>query len=669
MKSANAPLLEVTGLKTYFRTREGLARAVDGVSFTVAPGETYALVGESGCGKSVTALSVMGLIPAPAGFLAGGSIRFEGRELTVLPDAERRLLRGSRMAMIFQEPMTSLNPVFTIGEQVMEGVRLHRPGEDARARALELLRQVRMPDPERALGQYPHQLSGGMRQRVMIAIALACRPSLLIADEATTALDVTIQAQIIDLVDDLKRDYGMAVLLITHNLGLVRRTAARIGVMYAGQLAEEATVTTLFASPQHPYTVRLLESLPAEARRGAALAAIPGAVPDATRYPPGCRFADRCHRVMEGCADLLPRPWSVGRGHRAACHLHDPSFHGRALARAARPPAARAPRAVKSTGALVEVENLAVHFPIRTGLLRRVTGHVRAVDGVSLAIPRGGVTAVVGESGCGKTTLGKALIGLAPPTAGTIRYDGQAVGAAHAAGWRRKMQIIFQDPYASLNPRLTVGEIVGEGLRYAAAAPGRAQREARVAATLELVGLDAAAARRYPHEFSGGQRQRVGIARALAVEPEFVVCDEATSALDVSVQAQILNLLRGLKDRLGLTYLFITHDLGVVEYFADAVAVMYLGRIVEHGTVRDVFESPRHPYTRALLAAVPRVDGRGRKVLAVGGDTPSPVNPPAGCHFHPRCPKVMTECRTAYPGETAVSRTHGCRCFLEGPGR
>ncbi len=607
------PLLTVSGLKTYFRTPEGTARAVDGLSFHILPGETYALVGESGCGKSVTALSIMGLVPAPTGFAAGGSIHFKGQNLLALPEVEKRRVRGNLISMVFQEPMTSLNPVFTAGSQIKEALTLHQRHTQAQAReaAITLLRQVRIPDPERVYAGYPHQLSGGMRQRVMIAMALACRPELLIADEPTTALDVTIQDQILTLISELQQELGMAVLLITHNLGIVQEMADRVGVMYAGKMAEESSPEVLFREPKHPYTVKLLESLPAESKRGRALSTIPGSVPSATRYLPGCRFADRCPAVMRGCAETLPRELDIASGHRVACHLHDSEFQGVRKA-AAEPDGVLAFLPVRlQAEPLIQAAGIKVHFPVTGGLLKRTTGYVKAVDGVDLAIPRGAVQALVGESGCGKTTFGKALLRLLPLTAGAVKFQGAdlaQLAPSDLRPHRRQMQMIFQDPYSSLNPRLTVQEIVEEGILVHQLASTAKERERLVYEMLDTVGLDADTAGRYPHEFSGGQRQRIGIARALVVRPSFVVCDEATSALDVSVQAQILNLLKKLQGDFNLTYLFITHDLSLVEYFADLVSVMYQGQIVEAGTVQEVFTSPRHPYTRTLLASVPRVN-------------------------------------------------------------
>ena len=666
-------LLRVRDLKTYFHTREGIARAVDGVSFDVAEGETVALVGESGSGKSVTALSIMQLVPRPAGHYAGGSIEFQGRDILRLSEAEKRKLRGSAVSMIFQEPMTSLNPVLTVGFQVMEPLIYHqnlsRP--DARKKAISLLEQVHIPDPERRFYEYPHQLSGGMKQRVMIATALACEPQLLIADEPTTALDVTIQAEILTLMQELQQKKGMAILLITHDLGIVAETSHRVAVMYAGRIVEMATRSQILFNPAHPYTVKLLQSIPSSEQRRHALQTIEGQVPAPHRYPLGCRFADRCHMVQAMCRSIDPMLLPVEEGHTAACILYDEQLQGRKIApvevRTPPPPRPRALDQVEATP-LIRLEGVKVHFPIRKGILKRTVGYVKAVDGIDLEIRKGQTLAVVGESGCGKTTLGKALLQLIRPTEGRVLFAGQDLTALDRNAllpYRRRLQVIFQDPYSALNPRMMVGEIVTEGMVAHGIGHNRHEREQRAKVILAQVGLDPDVIYRYPHEFSGGQRQRIGIARCLAVDPEFIVCDEATSALDVSVQAQIVNLLEKLQAELGLTYLFITHNLGVVEYLADEVAVMYLGRIVEYGPTEEVFANPRHPYTQALLAAVPKIDPQTKaEKIHLTGDIPSPVNPPSGCHFHPRCPHVMPQCRQQYPPTFPLSTSHSTACFL-----
>ncbi len=639
----------------------GAARPVDGISFDIAAGECFALLGESGCGKSMTALGIMRLLPAAARASAG-TVHFGDRDVLALPEAAMRGVRGGGIGMIFQEPATSLNPVLTVGDQIVEALQLHAglSGAAARARAAGLLDQVGIPDPQRRLDEYPFQLSGGLRQRVMIAIALAGEPRLLIADEPTTALDVTIQAQVLDLLDDLRRKQGMALLLITHDLGVVARMADRVGVMYAGQLVEDAPRREFFAQAAHPYSVRLFAALPDAERRGGRLATIPGSVPAADARHPGCRFAERCSDVMAQCGSAPP-PWrEAGDGQRVRCFLPG-AAPAVAAASGSEPQAAAA-----EERPLLQVTDLKVHFPIRRGLLQRAVGAVRAVDGMSLQLMPGRTLALVGESGCGKTTAGKAMLQLLRPTAGSVRLDGvelTACSTAQLRPLRAKMQMVFQDPFASLNPRLRIGDIIAEGMQALDTGGAKQDMAARVAGLLQQVGLRADMAGRYPHEFSGGQRQRIAIARALAVNPQLLICDEPTSALDVSVQAQILNLLSDLQRELKLAYLFITHNIAVVDYLAHDVAVMYLGRVVERGTADEVLRRPRHPYTRALLAAVPRVDGVRSEAPKLAGDMPSAADPPAGCHFHPRCPLADESCRCSYPVETLFGATHAVRCI------
>ena len=664
------PLLSVRELKTYFRTGEGLARAVDGVSFDIHQGQTFALVGESGCGKSVTALSIMQLVPEPAGYIAGGEILYRDTDIVHLSEWEKRRIRGNEISMIFQEPMTSLNPVLTVGDQIMEAIRLHqnldRPA--ARRKAVEMLDMVGIPSPEQRLKEYPHQFSGGMKQRVMIAIALSCQPGLLIADEPTTALDVTIQAQVLKLIRELQREMGTAVLLITHDLAVVAETAERIAVMYAGKIVEIADRKDLFESPCHPYTEKLLESLPTRQKRGYALQTISGRVPSATTHLSGCRFADRCHRVMQCCHNTVPEPIEVAQNHQVSCHLYldtEPEYPVSSIERPA--PRIQHP-ASNIQSQILETTGLKIYFDIKKGLLKKTVGHVRAVDGVDMTIRKGSTLALVGESGCGKTTLGMGLLQLIRPTDGSVIYDNvdlMKLQRRELLPYRRRLQIIFQDPYSSLNPRMMVSQIIQEGMSAHGIGSGKAERADRVQEIMQKVGLDPDMIHRYPHEFSGGQRQRIGIARCLAVDPEFLICDEATSALDVSVQAQILNLLKDLQRDFDLTYLFITHDLSIVEYFADEVMVMYLGRIVERGATEEIFDDTKHPYTRALLSAIPKIDPKnGRKTIQLEGDVPSPVNPPTGCHFHPRCPHAMPVCSVAYPQEASFSNNHVCRCHL-----
>jgi len=667
----SANLLEARDLRTELEVSGGTIRALDGVDLEVPRGETFAIVGESGCGKSMTALTLMRLLPE-TGRVTSGSVRLDGIELLSLPETAMRDVRGRRVAMIFQEPATSLNPVLTVGTQIAEGLARHAGlrGAAARARAIELLDAVGIADSARRVDDYPFQLSGGMKQRVMIALALAGEPDLLVADEPTTALDVTIQAQVLELLRSLQATRGMSILLITHDLGVVAGMAHRVAVMYAGQIVEVAPREAFLRAPQHPYAQKLFAALPATGKRGTELEVIPGQVPALSGGFSGCRFAERCEHVFDRCRTEPPGWTRLEEGHLVRCHLRETGRAGAIAAAAAPAPAPREmpPGDGAQPEPLLEVRDLKVHFPIRRGLFKRTVGHVLAVDGVSLAIRPGRTLALVGESGCGKTTAGKSILQLIRPTAGEVDFDGTALTALRGERLRRRradFQIVFQDPYASLNPRMRVAEILMEGMSALGILGSRAGRERRIAELLGQVGLPAEAAFRYPHEFSGGQRQRIAIARALSVNPKLVVCDEPTSALDVSVQAQILNLLKRLQRELGLAYLFITHNLAVVEYLADEIAVMYLGRIVERGTVGEVLGAPRHPYTQALLAAVPALDGGGER-LYVKGELPSPSAPPAGCHFHPRCPHAMTRCRREYPAATVLSRTHAVACFLAG---
>ncbi len=667
------PLLRVENLRTWFHTGEGIVRAVDGVSFEVHPGETLGIVGESGCGKSVSALSIMRLIPQPPGRIQPGSrIEFRGtngpEELVAASESRMRRIRGNEIGMIFQEPMTSLNPVFKVGDQIGEELRRHRsigPAE-VRERTLELLNLVGIPAPKQRIDEYPHQLSGGMRQRVMIAMALACDPRLLIADEPTTALDVTIQAQILELLRRLQDELGMAILLITHDMGVVAEMCDRVVVMYAGQIAEEGPVDDLFHAPHHPYTEGLLRSIPHIGRREERLAVIPGLVPSPIDWPEGCRFEARCPYSWKKCAEEAPSlaepPVDGARaaGRRSRCWLtEEPERRGAELAEGggfgfgAGDEVPAEPRPPGET--ILEVRDLAMHFPIRGGaFLGRAAGVVRAVDGISFELRRGETLGLVGESGCGKTTTGRSILRLVQPTEGSVRFEGREVttmATKELRALRRRMQIIFQDPFSSLNPRITVAEALREVLGIHGLARGEAANR-RVAELLDRVGLRPEQALRYPHEFSGGQRQRIGIARALAVEPDLIVCDEPVSALDVSVQAQVINLLEALQDELGLTYLFIAHDLSVVRHISDRVAVMYLGRIVELAEVDTLFENPLMPYTQALLSAVPVPDPRQRpERILLPGDVPSSSEQLPGCPFYPRCPNPLKdeECLAAPP--------------------
>ncbi|MBP5639598.1 MAG: ABC transporter ATP-binding protein [Victivallales bacterium] len=657
-------ILDVRNLTVGFRHGDGIVRAVEDVSFSLGRGEMLALVGESGSGKSVSSLAIMGLLQEDTAVIEGGSIRFCGRELTTLDPEERRQLRGKRMAMIFQEPMTALNPVLTIGWQISEVLREHENMTQAQAHAatIELLGQVGIPSAELRYNSYPHQLSGGMRQRVMIAMALACRPELLIADEPTTALDVTVQAQIMELLSDLRVRLGTAVLFVTHNLALVREQADRVAVMVSGHVVELATASVLFSEPCHPYTRLLLRCVPQIERRGRRLAAISGAARG--RLPEkGCAFYDRCPYRYPECGEKKSPLVDFVPGHSVRCL--NPDAYIEHLAVSAEAEKLQLMPVVGKE--VLHVSDLKVWFPVRSGILNRVTGQVKAVDGVDLCLHAGETVALVGESGCGKTTAGKALVRLVEPTGGSVvmpesGVDLVKISQRQMAYERAKIQMIFQDPFSSLDPRLMIAESLREGLRIR----DRKDADEECRRLLDRVGLPPDALWRYPHQFSGGQRQRIGLARALTVKPKIIICDECTSALDVSVQAQILNLLRGLQTELGIAYLFITHDLSVVSYFADRVAVMYLGRIVEEGPAEDVFASPRHPYTKALLAAAPKLNADGGvDKIRLDGDVPSPVEPPPGCHFHPRCIHCTHRCRVEAPPLRMAGLHHTFSCWRE----
>jgi len=619
-------MIAIDDLVVELDVEAGVVRAIDALALTIERGETFALVGESGCGKSMTALALMRLLPEN-GHVAAGHVRVGGEDVLDLPEAAMRGVRGGRIGMIFQEPATSLNPVMKVGAQIVEAIEAHTAlrGAAARARALEWLRRVGIPEPERRIDDYPFRMSGGQKQRVMIAMALAAEPDFLVADEPTTALDVTIQAQILELLKDLQREQRMGLMLITHDLAVVAGMAQRVALMYAGQIVEVAPADEFFAAPKHPYAQALLRALPGASRRDTPLEAIAGTVPPLTGRFAGCRFVERCAQAMPHCATTPPALRALDARRQVRCLLYEPgavptrraaasvpSHRPDAAARDNRADAASEDRPL-ADAPLLDVQSLGVRFPVRSGLLQRVHGHFDAVRDVSFSIARGQTLALVGESGCGKTTTGKAIVQLlrgVAVTEGRALLDGRDVFALQGPALlaaRREVQIIFQDPFASLDPRMRVFELLEEGLQSLhPALDARARRE-RIEAITAQVGLRRDALERHPHEFSGGQRQRIAIARALAVQPRLIVCDEPTSALDVSVQAQILNLLRELQRELGVAYLFITHNIGVVEYIADRIAVMRSGRIVEQGGCVEVLARPRHEYTQRLLAAVPRL--------------------------------------------------------------
>jgi peptide/nickel transport system ATP-binding protein len=617
--------LQADGLSVELDSDAGLVHALDALRLSLQRGETFALVGESGCGKSITALALMRLLP-DAGRIAAGRVTLAGTPLLELPERQMRRVRGGRVGMIFQEPATSLNPVMRVGDQLIEAIEEHTPlrGDAARTKAIAWLQRVGLPDAARRIDAYPFQLSGGQKQRVMIAMALAAEPDFLLADEPTTALDVTIQAQILDLLQALQRDEGLGLLLITHDLAVVAGRADRVALMYAGQIVEVASADAFFAAPKHPYARLLLQALPGVAAPGESLAAIPGSVPPLTQTFTGCRFASRCDRVMPRCHGEVPSLIELGDGRSVRCWLYEAgavradegSVH---MEETVHLPALTPTLSERERGQevpLLSVHDLHVRFPIRQGLLRRVQGHVTAVDGISFDIHRGETLALVGESGCGKTTTGKAIVQLLRRQAelqGQAIFDGQDLFALQGEDLRRarrQVQIIFQDPFASLDPRMRVADILDEGLRSLCPELDTTARAAQLHTLVDRVGLRRDALQRYPHEFSGGQRQRIAIARALSVSPRLIVCDEPTSALDVSVQAQVLNLMTELQRELGVAYLFITHNLAVVEHLAQRVVVMRAGRVEESGEASQVLHRPRAAYTKMLLDAVPRIGVR-----------------------------------------------------------
>jgi peptide/nickel transport system ATP-binding protein len=639
-------LLTVSDLSVTFPTEDGDVHAVRGVSFDVAPGQTVGIVGESGSGKSVCTQAILQLV---RGARVRGAAHFDDQDLLSLPAEAMRKIRGARIAMVFQDPLSSLHPQYTVGWQISEAICAHETTARQRVkrRAIELLEEVGIPDPAQRVDDYPHQFSGGMRQRVMLAMALALRPELLIADEPTTALDVTVQAQLLELLARLQREHGTAIVLVTHDLGVVAQVADRVVTMYAGRIVEEAATAELFARPHHPYTRGLLSCIPGATTRGTPLVPITGQPPSMLRIPPGCAFAPRCPHAEVRCRQELPPVRHVSDTHRSECVLPTDAAPDRVHALVDRTAnAGGLPNPEPSDGVLLRAGGLVKYFlGRRQGVFGRAP-LVRAVDGVDLAIRAGETVGLVGESGSGKSTLARLVAGLLPPTAGTVEFAGADLARLDRQQMRRlrrDVQVVFQDPYGALNPRRRVGSIIADPLVIHGTP--KAEIGPRVEELMELVGLNPEHHNRFPAAFSGGQRQRIGVARALALSPRLIVCDEPVSALDVSVQAQIINLLERLQEELDLTYLVVSHDLGVIEHIADRVAVMYLGRIVETATTSELFAAPRHPYTRALLDAVPQADpGERRRVELVAGDVPSPIAPPSGCRFHTRCRFAQADC-------------------------
>jgi len=674
-------LLEITGLRTEIRLRDKTVRPVNGVSLTVSAGECLGLVGESGCGKTMTARSVLRLLPA-GGVITEGAVLLDGTDLTQLSEQQMHQIRGNDIGMVFQDPASSMNPTMTIGRQIAESAIVHLGADKqaAAARAAEVLELVRMPEPRRVAAQYPHELSGGMRQRAMIAAALACEPRLLIADEPTTALDVTIQREILELIDDLRRELGMAVILVTHDLGVIGGRTDRVAVMYGGAIVEQAPTRDVFSTPRHPYTEALFDALPELAGPDSRiLYSIPGRPPDLTEQPAGCSFAPRCRYAQPWCSSHIPPLVGDHPGHDYACFYpartgppatadgvfadqngfggqDDPG--GRPvsawLAEGARPARPRAAAAGIDGQPLLRVTGLVKDYPVGGGLLRRGAGTVSAVAGVSFDLTAGETLGLVGESGCGKTTVARLLAGLERPEGGSVEFGGTELTGLSRRQRRKRgtgIQLMFQDSFASLDPRMRVRSIVREPLLIQRLGKRRSHRR-HVNRILEEVGLPLDAAERFPRAFSGGQRQRLALARALIQRPALIVADEPVSALDVSVQAQILNLMRKLQRQYGLSYLFISHDLSVIRYMADVIGVMYLGKLVEIGPAEVICSAPGHPYTRGLIDAIPVVSTRPGLAPRGGGLTgepPAATDPPSGCRFRTRCPRAQEICALQEP--------------------
>ena len=695
--ASDAPLLEVTDLRVSFPSEDGRVNAVRGVNLTVGRGEVLALVGESGSGKSVTSTAVMGLLDESAQI--SGSVRLHGTELLGRDDDYMSKIRGTQLSMVFQDPLSALTPVYTVGAQIVEALQIHNPKMDRRRawdRAVELLELVGIPNPEVRARAYPHEFSGGMRQRAVIAIAIANDPNLIIADEPTTALDVTIQAQILDVLRTAQKETGAGVIMITHDLGVVAGMADRVAVMYAGRIVEAGDVDDIFYRSRMPYTIGLLGSLPRlDAKKDSALATLEGNPPSLLDLPAGCPFAPRCPMAVEECLagepDLLPvrdaddtanavaGPPAAGAQYSACRRMKEIERENLDYTDIFPVPTLKTPDSLtlphSERTEVVRATDLVKEFPLMKGaVFKRRVGTVHAVDGISFDVREGETLAIVGESGCGKTTTLMEVLGLQAPQRGRIVVLGKdtaSMGRADRRAVRRDLQIVFQDPMASLDPRQPIFDIIAEPLR--ANGWRRADIAPRVDELMELVGLEPSHANRYPRNFSGGQRQRIGIARALALEPKLLVLDEPVSALDVSIQAGVINLLDELRATLGLSYLFVAHDLSVVRHIADRVAVMYLGRIVEIGDVDAVFDAPAHPYTQALLSAIPIPDPakeRGRSRIILEGDLPSPANPPSGCRFRTRCQvfkNVLTEdqrslCLGAMPDFSSEGEDHEVAC-------
>ena len=646
-------LLSVNNLKAHFYMEDKVIKAVNGVDFSIRKNEILGMVGESGSGKSVTALSILRLLSTPPCKISG-EVYLNGQNLLKLNEKQMQKIRGKEISMIFQEPMTSLNPVLTIGDQIAESISLHQKFNKRKAweKAVEMLKLVKIPEPFRRVKEYPHEMSGGMKQRAMIAMALSSNPSLLIADEPTTALDVTIQKQILYLIRDLQKKLGTSVLFITHDLGVIAEIADKVVVMYAGEVLEYGLVNEIFHQPEHPYTLCLLKSIPRlDVSRGIKLEVIPGRVPDPAALPRGCVFHPRCPFTEEICREKEPPLIKVSNKHLTRCWRYEEI-------KKLKTKKTNLVTFVKnqqkvSDNYLLNVKDLTKYFIMKGNIFKKEKSYVRAVDRVSFSLKQGEVLGLVGESGCGKTTLGMCILRLIEPTSGEVMFRNRNITKLRQREIieiYKDMQIIFQDPYGSLNPRMKIGEIVGEPLSIHKLIKDKKEKKTKIIEILEKVGLDSTYIGKYPHELSGGQRQRIAIARALAVSPRFIICDEPVSALDVSIQAQIINLLKNLKDQLSLTYLFISHDLSVVKYISDRIAVMYLGKIIEIAGSEKVCFSPKHPYTKALISSVliPDPDLK-HEYIPLTEEIPSPINIPSGCRFHTRCPYLKERCRNFEP--------------------
>lgn len=657
-------VLSISQLTLDLPKKEKTLHALHDVTFSINEGEIFCLVGESGSGKSLTAQAILQLIP-DAAYGSVSRIALGDVSLLDLSESQLQEVRGKHIAMIFQEPMTSLNPVMTVGEQIMEVLHLHTTltKKECREKIISLLEAVGIAQAGVRIDDFPHQLSGGMKQRVMIAMALATNPAMLIADEPTTALDVTIQAQVLRLIASLRERYRMGILMITHDFAVVSEIADTVAVMYAGQIVEQAPRDVFFNEPKHPYSKKLLASLPSLENRDTSLAAIAGQLPDLTQPIQGCRFAPRCAFKWSLC-DTTEPALLKSEGSDVRCHLY--SAENPPTPGDIKIPIQLLKKSSKKPMPLLDVKHLNLHYPIHAGLFKRTVGFIKAVDDISFQLSTGETLAIVGESGCGKSSLANALLRLSPYATGEVHFNHQAFHEMSPRALqqaRRYMQVVFQDPFGSLNPRMPIRAILSEGWDAQGMYQNKKIREKKWDELLLQVGLPLDSLDRYPHEFSGGQRQRIAIARALSVEPKLLICDEPTSALDVSVQAQIVQLLKELQQTRGLAYIFISHNIALVGYLADTVAVMYLGKIVERGDVNALLTSPKHPYTQALLASVPLIGKPLGEENTILRELPSPSDPPQGCHYHPRCPFAMAQCKVAYPPVYHVNGQE-VRCYL-----